>query len=242
MNRILSEQMFERASEQVNAMQLVIAQILSCDAPLVPLDAIVIHGLSEGMYASGDLLEHAVDLWKTGRTHRIAVVGGDGSPTGECAPGKSWVGSEFLVKYLTEQGVPREEIIVTDPITHTKEEAYAIVRMAQQHNFKRVGSVSVSYHGPRILHCLVAVMKELNHWIEWHMMLSPRTDWLLKMLGSQGKGMTNSLFAALDDGRKVRQYIDNGFAATSFEVLQYLCDRDRVVETQIWDFSTQQDH
>lgn len=227
---------FARLDEKVSVAQLLIAQMLASDKSEPPLNMLVLHGLSEGMYASGDLIAHAAGLWISKEVNYIAVVGGDGSPTGQNAPGVSWVGAPFLVSELERLTNKKNEIIVLDPITHTKEEAYAIIRMAQMRGFQRVGSVSVAYHGPRILHCLVAVMKELNYWVEWHMMLPPQTDWLTEMVAAQGQGTTNSVIATLDDAQKVQKYIDNRFGATYAEVLYYLCNRSRIVETQTWDF------
>ncbi|MFA5126788.1 MAG: ElyC/SanA/YdcF family protein [Patescibacteria group bacterium] len=236
MDKALLEQVAGRLDEKVAVAQLLVVHMLASDPPSSEVDMLAIHGLSAGMYQSGNLLECAAELWRSGLASHMAVVGGDGSPTGQSAPGASWVGSSFLIEELAKREVPQDQIIVMDPITHTKEEAYAIVRAAMKHGYRSVMSVTVPYHGPRVLSCLVAVMKELGYWIEWHMMVPPKVNWTLEMVASQGKGTTNSLFAAMDDAAKVQKYVDNSFGASYPEVIYYLLNRARIVEHQQWDF------
>ncbi|OHA58420.1 MAG: hypothetical protein A2571_01415 [Candidatus Vogelbacteria bacterium RIFOXYD1_FULL_44_32] len=220
-------------NQPVVAAQVALAYAVMSDWPLEPLQVVVLHGLSEGMYASGDLFRY------TARVQSIcpvAVVGGDGRTTGGTVPQASWIGFEAVVQKLLQAGVDRQSIIELDPTTNSKEEAVAIVKMAKERGFSRVGSVSVAYHGGRMFPYMVAAMKELGYWLDYRMLPPARTDWWLPMVASQGAGTTNSIEATLLDAVKIERHIEQGFAASFPEVFYYLEHRAEIVRTQVWDY------
>lgn len=196
--------------------------------PQRPLELGVLHGLTAGMYKSGNLFDFSSFLLTSGLIKRLAVVGGDGRTTGGIKPKKSWMGSGAVLKVLTAKGVNRGDILVTDPITNSKEEAAAIIKLARQFDFKWVGSISVAYHGGRMLPYMVKVMQETGYWFYYFMLPAPLTNWKLSMMSSQGRKKTNCFEAACEDAQKIEAHIEKGWAATFDEVIDYLDRRDNM--------------
>ncbi len=236
MGQQICSRTLELLEKPVSAAQVAIAFAVMSDRPSEELDMVAIHGLSSGMYKSGQLFDHAVMLNASGRAKRIAVMGGDGRATGGNVSGAAWIGSKAMIQQLVVRGVDLDEIIVLDPITHSKEEALAIVKLTKERNFRRVGSVSAAYHGGRMLSYMVAAMKELNYWIDYRMLPPASTDWWLEILGSQGQAITNCFESALADTLKIEEHIQRGFAAPFSEVVYYLRNRQEIVESQVWDY------
>jgi hypothetical protein len=220
--------------KSVSVAQIAITFACMSDEP-DKLDAVAVHGLSQGMYQEGSLFDHAVGM---GRRYQcpIWVVGGDGRATSGSTPQSAWIGSDALVQELVSHGASRGDLIVMDPITNSKEEALAIVRKAEEHRFENVGSVSVAYHGGRMFPYLVAAMKEVRYWIDYRMLLPKATNWWAPILGSQGVKMATCFESAMTDALKIEDHIRRGFAATFQEVFFYFKNRKEIVETPNWDF------
>ena len=225
---------------QVSVLQVAIAFAVSRDRWWDrPLEVAVLHGLTMGMYESGLLFDRAADVAQNYAEH-FAVVGGDGRKAGGQIPRESWIGSDAVIEQLVRRGVEKDQIIITGPIEHSKHEAVEILKMARERRFKRVGSISVAYHGIRMLPYMVAAMKESAaagepYWIDYRM-VSFSTDWWHPMLGSQGAMMSTPFLSAMDDALKIEQHIKSGFAASFEEVAYYLCNRESIVESQTWDY------
>ncbi len=219
---------------KVSAAQVALAFYCMSDAPQSDLDVVVVHGLSQGMYESGDLFNHTLQL--QGRYQcPVAVVGGDGRATGGTVPKASWIGHDDVVRQLVMAGIRGDLIFPIDPITNSKEEALAIVRMAELKQLTRVGSVSVAYHGGRMFPYMVAAMQEVGYWFEYYMLPPARTDWWLDIVGSQGAYTTNCVEATMADAVKIENHIEQGFAAPFDEVFFYLRHRAEISRTQVWE-------
>lgn len=223
-------------SALVDARQVAIAFTVMSDAPTAPMDVGVIHGLSKEMYKAGNLFNHAGELLHREVIRRLAIVGGDGSPTGKHAPGVAWIGRKDTLLNLQKTfdifDLPLDKVLTTDPITNSKEEALAIVHLCEEHEWKSAGSISVAYHGGRMLPYMVAAMKESGYWINYRMLPPPQTDWFMEILGSQGAAMTNCFESAITDAVKIEDHIRKGFAAPFDEVIQYLRHREAIVAAQ----------
>ncbi len=223
--------------QKVSVLQVAIAFMSMSDWPEDPPDLVVVHGLSEEMYASSDIFWHVKRLVGDGWWFNLAVVGG----SEEMAKKIGWIGHEALIQRLVDVGIYKDEIMVTDEIVHSKSEAVAILKMARGLGFKSVGSISVAYHGGRMLPYMVAAMKEAGYWIDYRMLPPPTTDWFAEILGSQGLKTTTCFQSAIDDTLKIEEHINMGFAAPFEEVIHYLRNRQEIVRTQVWDFKKGRD-
>lgn len=204
-----------------------LAMMLSSDWPKGPLDAVFFHALSKGMIEAPNLCDFTAQLYHDGTAPVIAINGGDGSPFGEVAPGKSWPGMDYYVAELTSRGVPSEKLIPTGSAPHTREEANQLIITAKEHGWKRIGIVTVPYHYPRVF-CYLPEPFRVHGWQpDMFALTAPSTDWYLPMGASQGKGMTTSEDAALDDAGKVLAQIEKGWAAPLDQVFEYLRSRTR---------------
>lgn len=237
MGRPIDLSVLELGQKPIRAAQVAIAFMVMSDRP-EKLDAVVIHGLSSGMYQAGNLFDHIVKMSDNYKCS-ILVVGGDGRATGGLISKVAWIGSEAIVSELTSRDVDCERIIVMDPITHSKEEALAIVITAKKHGFRTVGSVSVAYHGGRMFPYIVAAMKEVGYWIDYRILPPPATDWWMEILGSQGAKNTTCLESAMADAIKIEGHITKGFAAPFEEVFYFFKNRSEIVKNQRWDFPGQ---
>lgn len=219
---------------RVDVKQVAIAFVVMSDQPDYTLDVGVVHGLSKEMYASGNLFQHASDLLDSGHIREIAVVGGDGRRTGGSIPKEAWIGSDAVKDSLVEIGFIPEAILTTADITNSKEEALAIIKMCKDHDWMTAGSITVAYHGGRMLPYMVAAMRELHYWIDYRMLPPRKTDWWMEILGSQGLSMTNCVDSAMADAVKIESHIEKGFAASFDDVLHYLRHRQKIVANQAW--------
>jgi hypothetical protein len=218
--------------------QLQIAYMHLMESLPTIFDLVVMHGLSQDMYDRGNLFDHAATLYHNGRMMKFAVVGGDGSPTNKPgSPGKSWIGSDAIVEQLVERHVPREQIIVIDPIANSAEEASAITKFAQEHDCRSVGSVSTVYNGCRMFNYMIYAMRARNFWFEYYMMPSNGTNFTGEMLSSQGLKSSTILISTGDDVRKIEERVrlgpENGFNVVGFDdVIAYLSDRANYIAKQ----------
>jgi hypothetical protein len=127
-------------------------------------------------------------------------------------------------------------ILTTGPIKHSKDEAVQTVRLAKEHGFKTVGSISVAYHSGRTLPYTLAAMKEENYFVSFHALPPPCTDWWSPVLGSQGLTTIPQARSIIDDALKIEEHIKKGFAASFAEILYYLLNREEIVKTQRFDY------
>ncbi len=224
---------------KVDVRQVGLAFAIMADATRRPVDLGHIHGLSEGMYRNDDLFYFAATLLRNGKIRDLSVSGGDGRKTGGTTPGESWVGSDRVLQKLGEVGISSNRVIISDPITNSKEEAVAILKICAERKWSSVGSISTYYHGGRMLPYMVKAMQERAAdgnpwWVEYQMLVSPISDPWAEILGSQGQATTTGFEASIEDAVKIEKHIAAGFAATFEDVIRYLRNRDRIVKTQKW--------
>lgn len=204
-------------------------QMLLSGRPTMVMDAVYIHGLSEGMVKSADLFQIAKDLYVYSEAKVIAFNGSDGEGAGQIkTPGEAWPGKKWYIKELGKAITP-ENLIPTGPGYHTRSETDELVKTAQERKWKRVGILTVAYHYPRSFICLIQSMKAIGYWLEAYPMPPATTDWWLPMKGSQGKEDTCSFDETMRESIKVLDsYIAKGFGCTFQELFTYLHDRDNV--------------
>lgn len=182
-----------------------LALILSSDRPPEKVDAIYLHGLSEGMIQSGNLF----DLVTNFDASVISFNGSDGEGMGnQNRPGAAWPGKDWYVKNLSSPG---KRLVPTGPGLHTRDETDKLVLLAQKEGWKSVAIASVAYHSVRSMSCVVASMEALGYWFRAHFAAPPTTNWGLRMLGSQGLSETDSYDESMKDAEKtIVKYWQNG--------------------------------
>ncbi len=218
---------------------LATTMLLRDSQPSTPLNGLYIHGLSEGMIKSSGIFEQAINLSKT---HGLAIAfnGSDGEqfshnrdndnnkPIGK-NPGQGWPGKNWYIEELTAAGVDRNLLLPTGPGYHTRHEVIQLVQFAKEHEWNRVGIMSVAWHYPLVFTILVDVMRKADHFIAAYAIPPEQTDWQYQMKGSQGLEDTYPLREAINYAPRVLGYQDNGLASTFQELFQYLKDREKLV-------------
>ncbi len=197
------------------------------------MDAVYLHGLSVGMIESGDIFNIAGRLFSTGKTKNIIFNGSDGEGAGQIkTPGEAWPGKSWYIKELSKC-IPTKNLIPTRPGFHSRDETDALVELAQEKEWKKVGILTVAYHYPRSFICLIQGMKAKGYWFEAYPIPPKKTDWWLPMFGSQGKEFTTSFDETMKESIKVLDsYIPKGFGCTFSELFHYLQNRKEIVHNQ----------
>ncbi len=219
----------EFEDSQVSVLQIALATLVLSDMPEVTFDLGVIHALSNEMYESGNLFAHSFELKKANAFKNFAAMGGDG--TGARI---GWIGNDKLVAHLIAVGFNKNEILVTDSVLHSKDEAVKILKLAKERNFRSVGSITVAFHGLRMLPYMVAAMKDAQYYIDYRMFPPKTTNWWMETNRSQGISEINSIKEAIDGSIKLEDHIKKGFAASLPDTLYYLENRARIVNQQRW--------
>lgn len=221
-------------------------QMFLSGRPTKTMDAVYIHGLSEGMIESGDIFSVACGLYADGVTNVVAFNGSDGEGAGQIkTPGEAWLGKNYYIEKLSKyllisDGLQRRdlELIPTRPGFHTRDETDALVELAQEKEWKKVGILTVAYHYPRSFICLIQSMRAVGYWFEAYPTPPETTNWWLPMKGSQGKEDTHSFAETIKESNKViNTYIAKGFGCTFSELFYYLQNRKEIVQNQKFDFN-----
>jgi hypothetical protein len=204
-----------------------IAAMLSSDYPGSSLNALYIPGLSKGMIEAPNLFGAAVGLYRQDMAPLIAFNGGDGRAFNGTTPGEAWPGKDYYIDVLAQCGVPRTCLIPTGPGVHSREEVEALIKMAKERRWQRIGFITIPYHYPRAFCFLVKAMDDFGWHPDVFALNTPATNWYLEMGASQGKGTTTPEQAAYDDVAKLLDQIEKGWAAPPEKVLAYLRTRER---------------
>jgi vancomycin permeability regulator SanA len=89
-------------------------------------------------------LDHADDLWKSGRVPMIVL-------TGSKRVGDRFTEAYAGFQYLRKRGVPEKDLVIVDNGTNTWESLEASVRQLDRKGIRQVVLVSDPYHSERLL-------------------------------------------------------------------------------------------
>lgn len=178
-----------------------------------PLEALYIPGLSEGMVKSGNLLGLVVRELFYWEKAVITFNGSDGEDFKTKTPRKGWPGKDWYIRELTNRGVSEKNLLPTRPAFHTRDEADALVELACEKKWKRVGITTIPYHYPRFIACLVQAMKEGGYWLSAYAVPPTKIDWWHSMKSSQGNNDTTPFDEMPKDFERLLEYQKRGWAA-----------------------------
>lgn len=200
------------------------------DQPPRQLDAVYLHGLSEGMVASFDLFRVVTEAtFATGAI--LSFNGSDGRGTGsdKANPGAAWPGSQWYKAEFNKRGV---HFNATRPGLHSRDEIDAFVELAKTKAWKNVGITTVPYHFPRSFICLIAAMKEQGHRMSAYAISPqvPTEQWWIPMMGSQNLTQTIAFEECVADFRRVFDYQNKRFGAEFEDLFSYLRRRNTTDE------------
>jgi hypothetical protein len=221
--------MMEKEREQMFLDLIRVNQMLLSGRPTEIMNAVYIHGLSEGMVRAADIFQIAKDLYAHSEIKVIAFNGSDGEGAGQIKkPREAWPGKKWYIEELRGAIMP-EDLIPTGPGYHTRGETDELVKIAKKRKWKRVGILTVAYHYPRSFICLIQSMKTIGYWFEAYPIPPATTNWWLPMKGSQGKEDTCSFNETMKESIKVLDsYIAKGFGCTFQELFDYLRNRENI--------------
>lgn len=221
------------------------AMLLQSDQPLESVDAVYLHGLSEGMIYSTrpNLFEIAADYLTNKRSRWISFNGsdGEGMPPQD-RPGAAWPGKKFYLEAFKELSSDHA-LIPTGPGLHTRDEADKFITLAKEIDWRSGGILSVGYHCVGSMSCMVAAMETQNYFMELHFINPPSTDSWYPMLGSQGVSETNTFTEILEEIPRILRYWErgganppdswrSGFAVPPEYLFHYLQYRNEIVQKQ----------
>lgn len=224
--------------ENVTALAQLWCRLLFEDTFMPPrVDAVYLHGLSEGMVASCDLFGLVADFVSAGRTGVVAFNGSDGrGMPPQDKPGAAWPGSEWYQKELRARGISPAVLVPTRDGLHTRDECDAFVELAKERGWRSVAITTLPFHWPRVLACLVGAMENAGYKL-FACFLRPETVRLYyPMVGSQGLEQNSTficeaggdvlrLFKYWDKGRENDAW-RNAWGAPPEEIFHYLDQRD----------------
>lgn len=225
--------------KKIDPRQVAVAFMVMADRPVEPLELGHLHGLSSEMYKNDHLFQYAAKALSSGQILNLSISGGDGRKTGGTIPKESWIGQNEILEELERVGIPLNKVIISKPITNSKEEAVAILEICQKMGFRSVGSITTYYHGGRMPYYMVKAMRERElagspTFIDYRMLVSPINKPFAEMLGSQGVKKTTGFQASIDDALKIEEHMAAGFAAKFEEVVHYYENRERIIKNQKW--------
>ncbi|MDO8557247.1 MAG: hypothetical protein Q7R98_02175 [Candidatus Jorgensenbacteria bacterium] len=198
------------------------ATMLSSDRPSDKVNAVYLHGLSEGMVESAGIFKKAVDMVTFGSMGRqaefIAFNGSRGEGMGEQnRPGAAWPGSEYYIKELTTELTSHHSLantpnilVPTGPGFHTRSETDELVLTAKERGWKSVAIMSVAWHSVRSMSCVVASMYALGYQFKAYFVTPNSTNWWLPMKGSQGIADTIPFAEVLAEIDRILKYWSRG--------------------------------
>ncbi|MDE1966134.1 MAG: hypothetical protein KGI41_02755, partial [Patescibacteria group bacterium] len=173
--------------QDVRAFAQLSCRLMMDDAPQVgdnpSLEALYMHGLSAGMIASCDLFELA-DMVNCGYDRELFVMY-NGDPASH-ATTVGWAGAETYRGEFLSRLVPETKLLPTAPGLHTRSETDGLVELAKEKGFANVGIITVPYHWPRVMSCLVGSMAKHDYRLRCWFVRPAYVNWHQPMVGSQG--------------------------------------------------------
>ena len=203
------------------------------DKPAQELDAVYLHGLSEGMIANWELFEHAV--YQAGILIPIAFNGSDGEGMGyRNYPGAAWPGADWYIREFLKLEVNPKQLIPAGPGLHTRGETDALIELCKKREWKQVGVLTVPYHYPRVFCCLVKGMQEAEYYPAIYAIppTAPPKNWWQIMLGSQGKEFALPFNEIAKEIGNFFGYQEKAYSASSADLFHYLQHREEIMEQQ----------
>ena len=213
-----------------------LSQRLAYDTPLRRVDAVYLHGVSDGMVASCNLFDTVYRAKQELHPKHIFANGSDGrGMPPQDAPGKAWPGFDWYRTELPKHGV--RNITPTGPGLHTRSETDELVKLLAERNIDSVGIVTTPMHFVRSLSCLVASMDVAGYFCQAYYLRPVQVTWDTPMLGSQGLTETTLFEETGAEIGRIFKYWDNGrpdeawrtgWSASPDRVIEYLEERDAV--------------
>lgn len=201
------------------------------------VDAVYLHGLSEGMVASCSLFDLVANFVGSGKAGFAVFNGSDGrGMLPQDKPGAAWPGSDWYRRELSMRGVKPVQLVSTRSGLHTRDECDALVELAKEQGWKFIAEVTPPYHWPRVIACLVGAMAGMSYKPLVYFLRPQTVRWYQPLIGSQGldKGSTFMCEAGQEVVR-LFNYWDNGrenyawrraWGAPPEEIFSYLDWRD----------------
>lgn len=201
------------------------------------VDAVYLHGLSEGMVASCDLFDLVAHITASGRARFLAFNGSDGrGMPPQDRPGAAWPGVDWYRQEFCKRNIEPMRLLPTRDGLHTRDECDALIELTKEHQWRSVGIVTVPYHWPRVLSCLVGAIAGADYNISIHFVRPKAIRWHYSMIGSQGVEHDSTflgeaatdvlrLFKYWDKGRESDSW-RNAWGAPPEEIFRYLDWRD----------------
>lgn len=208
---------------------------LACEPLYCPMryDAAYLPGLSAGMLESCKLLDLFADVRAD-----FHAFNGDGLDESS-PPTTGWSGAYAYRQKLLDLGIPENVLAPTGPGAHTRSECDELIKLACERGWKTIAIVSVPYHYPRMLACLVGSMKKFGYTPAIYFIYPEQVDWDQQMVGSQGTNQHSTfLTEAGDDAARTMLYWHRGqkddgmawvegYGAPANEMVDYLRWRDQ---------------
>ncbi len=214
------------------------AILLASESHPEDIDAVYIHGLTDGMLKSHRILEQGADL---ARLHRcpIAFNGSDGAAVSTpLIPQSAWPGASYYMEQLVALGFDEKNLIpAPGPGLHTRHEADQLASLAKEREWKTVLALSTGYYAVRAMSCHVAAMYTIDYPFAVYFAQPKDVDWDHPMKGSQGKHQTTPREEARVEIGKILHNWEKGagdawrqsYSAPPGMLFQYLKDRPRLV-------------
>jgi len=177
------------------------------------LDLVYMHGLSEGMVKSCDLFSlcRASVVEDEAISTRIAFNGSDGrGASHDSQPGSAWPGGNWYVEGLFKVGIPTAQMFPTRPGLHTRDECDALIALMKEKKWLTVGIVTVPYHWPRVISCIVGSMVAADWKVKVYFVRPTLVNWGQEMIGSQGTNKTSFQEEAGEEVHRIFSYWDTG--------------------------------
>lgn len=155
----------------------------------------------------------AVELLRQGAGPFIVVTGGRDEPP-YC------ITAERMAGRLMGLGVAPDRLIVDNDSTNTREQAVNVIKIAVEHDWKRLLLVASPYHAPRAFLTFLKAIKDEGRDTDLHLVMVPasHTPWFGKPDGLEA----TRLDLLADEYEKIERYGTQGHVASYEDGIAYL--------------------
>lgn len=196
------------------------------DKPTEPVDAIFFHAMSYG--DDDEMFPLAASYLREGKAKYIVVNGSNGRGFYDPTPGKAWAGKEDYARRLKELGVTEDQIKVSKPGLHTRQQNDFYLDLAKDNGWKTAVTLNQPQQLLRAQLGQIKVMEEKGYWMRVYAAYPEPWDAAKVVRGSQGEEQERRWKKIGKDYDRILTYQKQGMLVSFDEFFDYMKKRSEI--------------
>ncbi len=188
------------------------------------------HPLSHG--DDNEMFDLAAETIKTQQAEFIVVNGSEGQALGDNTPGKAWAGKDEYILQLTNRGVKPEQIVLSQPAYHTRQNNDMYTQVAAQRGWKTAVTLNQPQQLLRATLGQIKAMEQQNYWMRVYSIYPEPWEANKEIFGPQGASQTKRFKLIGPEFDRILNYQkkgDKGDLASFDELFDYISRRKTIV-------------